>query len=257
MCEEWREYKQNIPSGHLTDVHNGHLWHEWTTYNGKPFLQMPGNVLLMLDVHWFQAFIDTQYIVGVIFLVIQKLSWAVRFKPENIIIVSTIPGPKEPDYNDMNNYLVPVVNDLISFWNGINVTSPQSVLRSKLIWATLCYISSDLPATSTNSPPSNIVAFHSIYIYISADFADFTAEQWMHWTTLFSPLVLRDHLPLEHFTNWCLFAKACSLMCRAFVHVRKIEEADELLTTFCTGLERLYGKKAITPNMHLHGHLAF
>ena len=27
------------------------------------------------------------------------------------------------------------------------------------------------------------------------------------------------------------------------------------LMNFCTGLERLYGKEAITPNMHLHGHL--
>ena len=44
-------------------------------------------------------------------------------------------------------------------------------------------------------------------------------------------------------------------MCRPYVHVREIEEADELLMAFCTGLERLYGKEAITPNMHLHGHL--
>ena len=42
-------------------------------------------------------------------------------------------------------------------------------------------------------------------------------------------------------------------MCRPYVHVREIEEADELLMAL--GLERLYGKEAITPNMHLHGHL--
>ena len=122
----------------LTDVYDGRLWHEWTTYNDKPFLQMPGNLLLMLNVDWFQPFIHTQYSVGVIYLVIQNLPRAIRFKP---VIVSTIPGPKEPDYNHMNNYLAPMVNDLISLWKGINITLPQSVLGA------LCYISSDLPAT--------------------------------------------------------------------------------------------------------------
>ena len=32
MCEKWREYKQNFPSGHLTD---GRLWNELATYNGQ------------------------------------------------------------------------------------------------------------------------------------------------------------------------------------------------------------------------------
>ena len=137
MCEKWREYKQNVPSGHLTDVYDGHLWHEWITYNDKPFLQMPGNLLLMLNVDWFQPFIHTQYSVEVIYLVIQNLPRAIRFKPENIVIVSTIPGPKEPDYNHMNNYLAPMVNDLISLWKGINITLPQSVLGSRLIRAAL------------------------------------------------------------------------------------------------------------------------
>ena len=101
-------------------------------------------------------------------------------------------------------------------------------------------------------PPSNIGRIPS---KISAGFAGFTAEQWMHWTTLYSPIALRKYLPLEHYTHWCLYSKACSLMCRTYIHLREIEQADELLMSFCTGLERLYGKEAITPNMHLHGHL--
>ena len=78
---------------------------------------------------------------------IQNLPRAIRFKPENVIIVSTIPGPKEPDYNQINYYLAPIVNDLLTLWKGINVNLPHSVLGSKLIRAALCYISSDLPAT--------------------------------------------------------------------------------------------------------------
>ena len=87
-------------------------------------------------------------------------------------------------------------------------------------------------------PPSQIGHIPS---KISAGFARFTAEQWMHWTTLCSPIALRDYLPLEHYTLWCLYSQACSFMCRPYVHVREIEEADELLLSFFAGLERLYG----------------
>ena len=50
----------------------------------------------MLNIDWFQLFDHIQYSIGVIYLVIQNLPRSLRFKPENIIIVSTIPGPKEP-----------------------------------------------------------------------------------------------------------------------------------------------------------------
>ena len=52
-----------------------------------------------------------------------------------------------------------------------------------------------------------------------------------------------------------MYSKACSLMCRPYVHVRDIAKADELLMNFCRGVQTLYGNEAITPNMHLHGHL--
>ena len=101
-------------------------------------------------------------------------------------------------------------------------------------------------------PPSNI---GRIPCKISSSFAGFTAEQWMIWTTLYSPIALHNHLPLEHYTLWCLFSKAWSLLCRPYIHVTEVETADELLMSFCTGFEKLYGKEECTPNMHLHGHL--
>ena len=101
-------------------------------------------------------------------------------------------------------------------------------------------------------PPINIGRIPS---KISAGFAGFTAEQWMHWTIIYSPFVLRDYLPLEHYTLWCMFSKACSLICQPYVHAREVENADELLMSFCTGVQTLYGNGAITPIMHFHGHL--
>ena len=52
---------------------------------------------------------------------------------------------------------------------------------------------------------------------ISAGFAGFMAEQWMHWTILYSPVVLRDILPTEEYKIWCTFSKACSLLCRPYI----------------------------------------
>ena len=41
-----------------------------------------------------------------------------RFKPENVIIVGIIPGPKEPK-GDVNSFLKPLVDELIDFWDGV------------------------------------------------------------------------------------------------------------------------------------------
>ena len=90
-CEAWRKLNSVADGSFMTDVYDGKLWKEW-----KPFLDVPGNLLLMLNVDWFKPFKHTVYSVGVIYLVIQNLPRAVRFKPENIIIVGTIPGPHEP-----------------------------------------------------------------------------------------------------------------------------------------------------------------
>ena len=249
-----------------------------------------------------------------------------------MVIVCTIPGPKEPSCSDLNPYLTCMVNDLKKLWDGVEMRNPISVLGSRLIRAALLCISSDLPATrkvcgfyglkakygcskclklfptvnlqtnysgfernawplrdiahrkqversklattkygkeqiqqefgirysqllelpyfdvvrchlvdpmhnlflgtakklltlwkdhgylSTNSfvliqkeidditPPSNI---GRIPHKISAGFSGFTAEQWMLWTTLYSPLLLFEKLPPDHFELWSLFSQAC------------------------------------------------
>ena len=41
-----------------------------------------------------------------------------RFKPENVIIVGIIPGPKEPK-GDVNSFLKPLVDEHIDFWDGV------------------------------------------------------------------------------------------------------------------------------------------
>ena len=48
--------------------------------------------------------------------------------------------------------------------------------------------------------------------------------------------------------------KICN--CNRVLTAQDIKVCDNYLMQFCTKFERLYGKQAVTPNMHLHGHLA-
>ena len=86
----------------LHDVYDGKLWKKWSS-----ILKEEANLLLMMNVDWFRPFKDIQNSAGFIYLVIQKLPRSIRFKPENVILVSCIPGPKEPKKN-INSYLKPL-----------------------------------------------------------------------------------------------------------------------------------------------------
>ena len=80
QCEKWRNHVSNTHSGWLTDVYDDKLWKEWLRKDGKPFLDAPYNLLLMMNVDWFRPFKHSTYSIGVIYLVIQNLPRSLRFK---------------------------------------------------------------------------------------------------------------------------------------------------------------------------------
>lgn len=55
---------------------------------------------------------------GVIFLVCLSLPSSLRYRLENIFIVSIIPGPREPDVNQIDSILKPLVDDLLVGWTS-------------------------------------------------------------------------------------------------------------------------------------------
>ena len=66
-----------------------------------------------------------------------------RHKAENIILCGIIPGPSVP--KDINNYICPIVHELLPTWEGVVIKSiPHGDL---MIRAALLCITSDLPAT--------------------------------------------------------------------------------------------------------------
>ena len=91
---------------------------------------------------------------------------------------------------------------------------------------------------------------------IAKSFTGFTAEQWKTWVTVFSPFALLGHLPVNHYKCWLNFVKACKLLSKPMVKISDVGLAHSLLLTFCRDVERVYGPQRITPNMHMHTHLA-
>ena len=139
-CELWR--KLSYPDGSfMTDIYEGNFWKDWADY-----LKTKGNLLLMLNVDWFRPYKHTTYSIGVIYLVILNLPRTLRFKPENMIIIGTIPGPNEPKLT-INTYLKPLVDKLLQLYTGICNESSQAKLGIKTVRVALACISADIPAT--------------------------------------------------------------------------------------------------------------
>ena len=82
--------------------------------DGSTFVENPFNLMLFLNVDWFQSFTDVQYSVRALYLMVQNLPRTERYKPENIILCGILPGPKEQK-KIMNSYLSHLVTELKEF----------------------------------------------------------------------------------------------------------------------------------------------
>ena len=101
--------------------------------------------------------------------------------------------------------------------------------------------------------PSN-VPFHRLPPSIEA--TCLTAEQWMIWVNYYSIYCLHDVLPPEHLECWRHFVLASRLLSKYVISKDDVKVADALLLQFCRHFQSLYGSEAVTPNIHLHNHLA-
>src|ERR1043165_1041451 len=75
---------------------------------------------------WFQPFDSSLYSVGVIYAVICNLPRTERYKSHNILTLAVIPGPKEPKLHEINNYLYPIINQLVHLWSGYNIVTHEN-----------------------------------------------------------------------------------------------------------------------------------
>jgi hypothetical protein len=146
-CRKWAERKNETEA--LFDIYDGRIWKEFKDDNTEPFFTKEyadTHIGLMINMDWFQPFINSQYSVGVIYAVICNLPRAERFKPENILTLAVIPGPNEPKLHEINNYLFPIVNQLNKLWSGYNVIT-REYNNGRFVRGAVIGCSSDVPAT--------------------------------------------------------------------------------------------------------------
>ena len=83
-----------------------------------------GHYLFSLSVDFFNPYTNKQSgkksSVGLISIVCLNLPPSMHYKPENMFLAGVIPGPKEPPLTALNDYLRPLVDDLIDFWENFH-----------------------------------------------------------------------------------------------------------------------------------------
>lgn len=143
-CVEWRKRSNCLEDDVLGDCYEGKVWKDFQYVDGQPFLSVPNTLGLMLNIDWFQPTKHGLHSVGVIYMVVMNLPRDERFKPENVITVGIIPGPKEPKLH-VNTFLQPLVDELIDLWDGILLRTKSG--GHEMFRAALLALSCDIPAS--------------------------------------------------------------------------------------------------------------
>ena len=140
----------------------------------------------------------------------------------------------------MHNLFLGTAKNMVNMWmdsKALN-TSSFSLIQDKV---------------DASAVPSNMGRLPT---KIAKSFVGFTAEQWKTWVVVFSSYALFEYLPADHYSCWILFIQACRILCSPTIRITDVGTAHELLMKFCRSFETVYGPSCVTPNMHLHSHLA-
>ena len=85
--------------------------------------------------------------IGAITLACLNLPENIRYNRENMYLAGVIPGPKEPNYVEISNYLAPLVDEFLVLWNtGVRFSQTASTPYGRLVRAAIAILVCDLPA---------------------------------------------------------------------------------------------------------------
>ena len=132
-----------------SDIYDGKVWKTFP-FNGDTFFTpetATTHLGLLFNLDWFQPFTYTQHSAGAIYASICNLPRTERNKPENIIYLGFLPGPKEVGLERINHYLAPIVDELLELWKGWRVPKTYQYTEGLDIKVALIIGSSDTPAT--------------------------------------------------------------------------------------------------------------
>ena len=186
-CELWR-CKQVVP-GVYTDIFDGRVWKEFQVVDGVPFLSVPGNYALQINVDWFAPFKHTAHSEGAIYMSVLNLPRKERYLQENVMLIGVIPGPKEPSLN-MNTFLEPLIDELHQLWKGVLLKNRNG--NATVIRAALISCSCDIPASrklcgfvghnASHGCSKCLLHFPTASFGDKPDYSNFEKNQWIQRT---------------------------------------------------------------------------
>src|SRR3954452_20841058 len=132
-----------------SDIYDGKVWKTFP-FNGSTFFTEEATTThlgLLINLDWFQPFTYTQHSTGAIYASICNLLRSERNKPENIMYLGFLPGPKEVELERINHYLAPIVDKLLELWNGWRISKTYECPDGLDIKVALIIGSCDTPVT--------------------------------------------------------------------------------------------------------------
>lgn len=166
------------------DVYDGRVWKQFLAPNDIPFLSLPYNFALCLNVDWFQPFKHSNYSCGAIYVAILNLPRSERYSSDNVILLGVIPCPKEPELT-INSFLKPFVDELLQLWDGVAMKTHNSAV---LVRAALLCVACDIPAarkvcgfvghSSLLACSRCLKVFPTENFGDKADYSGFVREEW-------------------------------------------------------------------------------
>ncbi|OAD65504.1 hypothetical protein PHYBLDRAFT_72291 [Phycomyces blakesleeanus NRRL 1555(-)] len=152
------------------------------------------------------------------------------------------------------SYFDPVHFTVIDLMHNLYLGTAKRMIQ---IWRKCNYINEKNQLTMQELANGIVIpcGYARITKKIADGFSFMKADEWKSWCVIYSPFVLKHVLPAKNLENWILFVDTYRLLTKPLINNKEIDEAHSKLQLFCTRFQTLYGKSAVTPNMHLHLHL--
>ena len=133
-----------IDNDMLADIYDGKIWKNFPDTSDNTYFTPKTadcHLGIMINLDWFQPFESSAYSCGAIYGVICNLPREIRFRKEYMLTLGLLPGPNEVKLHKINHYLSPIVDELLEFWNRVEIPAAGKNIRLALICC-----SNDIPA---------------------------------------------------------------------------------------------------------------
>lgn len=156
--------------------------------NKTPFsVQVNGecHLIFSLFVDWFNPHgnkaAGKSHSIGAVYLACMNLPTHLRYRPENIYLAAIIPGPNEPNTDQLNHLIRPIVDELVVMWNpGLRLERTADMPGGRVVRVAVIPLVCDLPAVRKTSGFASYSAFHfcNFCQLLSTDMNNVDRETW-------------------------------------------------------------------------------